>query len=246
MKNHEELGKKIYEKIWQGWLWGRDGALALAKKRFYQQWWEWRRRDGLSALSSAYYTAAGNAFARSGEGSFFTRLSWLSKGVWCLMVANVYSNELKIRRGGLKKMTPDELDVRSRICFKSRYLKEALRCSEEALSRWGLTTDTRVLLLMGKAEILDARHKGEERSGEVERTYNDALRLRRHIKPTSDVRLLKSYGAYLLKWGYPGGAEGVLAKAAEIARRYGLGDQEVKILPLLAEAQRQMKAGISG
>lgn len=143
-------------------------------------------------------------------------------------------------------MSPDELDVRSRICFKSRRLKEALRCSREALSRQWFSTNTRVLLLMGLAEILDAsRGANYSRSGEVEKTYDEAFRLRGLLllKPTTEVRLLKSYGAYLLRLGYSRQAEGILAGAVDIARKHNLGDQGAKLAPLWAEAQRKVKAG---
>jgi tetratricopeptide (TPR) repeat protein len=235
----KKLRQELSKLTWAGKLWGRNGAIRWSRKRYKILEELGREAEALSALSSTYYTAAGQALAR-GEG--LRVLWWLPVAIWCLMRANLLSDRLE-RLLGLSRMSSEELDCRARITFKAWRYKKALACTREALSRQDLAPDTRALLLMGLAEILEALNKSGQMSSEVERIYNEIVSLCTHLKPTTEVRIMKSYGEYLLNWDYPVEAEGILVQAIDVAREHKLGDQEIKIAPILAEAQRRARAG---
>lgn len=224
----------VYEKSWSGEYWGRDGAIALSKKRFLEHIYDNELPAGLSALSSTYYSAAGNALSRLKTSGLFAKPLWLTRALWCFLRAVMLSEELE-RLGGLDEMTSDQLDIRARILFKSRRYDKALVVTEKALSRFDLAADYRVysdtrtdsiaLLLMGRAEIYYAQGLRTLAPSELALQFAEW----HGVRSTTRVRLLKSRSAILRRLGYERDADVTLREAFKIAAEHGLQDQITKL-----------------
>lgn len=151
---------------WKGQYWGRNGALKqglrilLSRIRDKQE-----RYEAMSALSSLYYSAAGNALKvqyRAHEG--LRKLWWLIRGWWYLERALRWSNKLW-RTKSSSYATPAMCDVRQAICLTAAQLPwhdRMLREAEAAIDL-GLTLirhspkqvlHTHQLLLIGRAQVL--------------------------------------------------------------------------------------------
>ncbi|MBX4198264.1 hypothetical protein KW782_02915 [Candidatus Parcubacteria bacterium] len=122
-------------------------------------------------------------------------------------------------------MHHDELDIRSSILRKLGRHREALRCSREALSRKGISADSRVLLEMGVGEAMDAL----DREDAAQDAYDRALEHWSVVRPTTSVRLYRSYASHLKRIGNEKMARFFLAEASRIAGINNLGDQVLKI-----------------
>ena len=229
-KAERGLNEAVYALTWAGVLWGRTGAIRVSRLRAEYLKVLGEEASALSALSSTYYTAAGNAAARVGQTSGAAKYLWLCRVVWCLVRAVVLSNRLE-RRAGLSGMTPDQLDVRASILRKARRYQAALRCIEEALRRGGRSPDTTALLEASRGEAFYAL--GMSAAATI--AYAHALLLCDRVRPTTSVRVLKSWGAHRIRLGERGEARRVLRDALVLAEKHHLGDQEEKIRALLVQ-----------
>ena len=225
-KISEGLRQGIYAASWGGELWGPLGAIKLSKLRFQALKELGDEKGALSALSSTYYTAAGNARAKGRVGRAF----------WCAIQAMLLSDDLE-EKYGLRNLTPDELDIRSRILFMVWRYRDSLRVSREALSRGISSPDTRALLEMGLAETLSALGK------EIEATHAwaRAIELATKVKPTTLVRVHRALAGHCFKIGDRERGHQELGMALRVAHENGLQDQIVKITALADRAEK--KAG---
>ena len=224
----QSLGQRIHDLTWRGKFWGRDGAIALDKARagFLKAIGD--EVQALSALSSTYYAAAGNAFTHIGFSPADWNPDWLIAGLWCLMRALWFSERL-IRRVGMHGMSADQLDIRATILRKVRRRREALRCINEALGRPRVSAEARALLEVGRGEILSHF----KRLPEAVQAYRQALELIPEIRVQSQVRVLKSLGLHEMDERNPDQARHYLGRALCLAKENDLGDQVVKITELL-------------
>ena len=229
-KAERGLNEAVYALTWAGVLWGRTGAIRVSRLRAEYLKVLGEEASALSALSSTYYTAAGNAVAHAQQARGWRKHLWRARAVVCLAIAVLLSNKLE-RRAGLSGMTPDQLDVRASILRKARRYQVALGCIEEALRRDGLSPDTTALLEAGRGEVLYAL----SRSTEATVAYNHALLMCDRVRPTTSVRVLKSWGAHRIRLGERGEARRVLRDALVLAEKHHLGDQEEKIRALLVQ-----------
>jgi len=232
----DDIGQKVFELTWQGKLWGKGGAIACSRSRYEYLKIMKRERQGLSALSSSYYTAWGNSLARA-------RLDWLLAVVWvllailCLRRAVMLSDEVEQLAKGIKNMTLGELLVRGSILaaafFRPGHLRDASECIEEALTREDISYDNLALTKTKLAEIYD--RKGEhEKADDI---YRKVIGMA-DVKATTLVRVRRSAAWHLFKWGKGKRTKKQLAMtflgiALLVAEENGLGDQIIKIKALM-------------
>lgn len=221
------IGRKVYDLTWQGKLWGRGGAIAWSRKRYWHFRNLGKRAEAASSLSSTYYTAAGNAFALAKQLPMVRRTIWLLRGVWYLFWALAHSNEVE-RILGVKNMTHGQLDIRASILAKCRKYARAQRYLQAALRRQDITDDSRALVLVKLGEVYQALG----RPYPAEESYSQAAKME-GLKATTKVRVLKSLGQYYRRVGGKGRAQEYLQKALALAEKNNLGDQIMKIKALL-------------
>jgi len=221
----EGLGQAIFHLTWLGHFWGLRGVIVLDEIR---SWYIVHKLRGdepgtISARSSTYYAAAGNAKARASQ-SFLAKPWWLLLAFLCFMRSMRLSNRL-VKLVGIQGMNPDQLDVRSHILRRAGQHKEALECVNEALPRTSVTTNSRALLLMGKAESLVKLGS----SAKAEAAYRDAMSLVSQVPVSTHVRLLRSLAAHRRASGRDTEAQQLFEQARSLATQDALGDQAEKI-----------------
>ena len=232
----EGLSQAIFHLTWLGHFWGRRGVIVLDEIR---SWYVIHKLKGekagtLSARSSTYYAAGGNAMARASR-SFFTKPLWLMLAFLCSIRSLWLSDRLVKARGGIQNMTQDQLDIRSHIFRRFGWHREALKCVYEALHRESLAVNSRVLLLMGEAESyakLSNSFRVLDRAAYrdfAERAYKNAMMLKEQVPVSTQVRLLRSLAGHLRARGDEKEARKLLEEAKGLATQNGLADQVKKI-----------------
>lgn len=221
----EGLSQAIFHFTWLGHFWGFRGVIVLDEIR---SWYIVHKLRGdesgtLSARSSTYYAAAGNAKARASQ-SLLAKPWWFILTSLCFMRSMRLSNRL-VKLVGIKGMNPDQLDVRSHILRRTRRYREALECVNEALSRASIIVNSRTLLLMGKAESLVKIG----RPADAQAAYRDAMSLVSQVPVSTHVRLLRSFAAYRRASGHEAEAQQFFEEARLLATQDALGDQVKKI-----------------
>ncbi len=233
MKENDDLSRTIYEKTWKGEYWGQGGVIELSWGRYTKLLDIGKRPEALSALSSTYYSACGQAVARF-RASF--NPVWLFRAWWCLRQAGKLSDELE-RLLSLDLMSPEQLDIRARILFRQRRYALSKQVTQEALGRDGLMPDTRALLEMGLAEISDQ----EREPAGAQLAYGRALFEEENLRPTTTVRIYASLTRYHTRWMQWRLAQTAAEKALAIAQTHGLEDQAIKLQPVLEIIVRKMR-----
>lgn len=221
----EGLGQAIFHLTWLGHFWGIGGVIVLDEIRSWYIIYKLRgdKAGTLSGRSSTYYAAAGNAKARAAQ-SFLTKIWWLMLMFLCFARSLQLSNRL-VKLVGIKRMDPGQLDVRSHILRRAGRHEEAIKCVEEALSRKDVAINSKVLLLMGRAEsLIKLGH-----TAYTEVAYREALVLKNQVPISTQVRLLRSYAAHRRVLGNDAEAEQLLQEAKNLAIKDALGDQLKKI-----------------
>lgn len=229
------LNQAIHHLTWLGEFWGFKGVVVLDWIRnYYTDELRGKRQEMLSARSSTYYAATGNACAHASQG-FFLKLFWLVISFFCSQRALHFSD--CFAKIGLKNMNVGELDVRATILRKASVFRraerraEALECINEALNRDEVAPHSRVFLMIGRADILAASENAADK-GSAYIIYDQALDLKDKIDVATKVRLYKSYAQFLIKYK-PGliiKAREMIFEAKELAIENGLDDQMEKII----------------
>lgn len=234
-KAERGLGEAIYHLTWAGELWGPSGAIRLSKIRFRILRVLNRHDAALSALSSTYYTASGNAAARAAHARGLRKPALYLRAAWYLWRAVRLSDRLE-RMLGLEGMHPDQLDVRQSILRKARRHRAALRCIQEALWRENVRPHTRALLQVGRGEILERLG----RRPDAAEAYQRAGKLAAGLGATDPqrMRIERDVGYYLARHGAPRGME-LLKAARRSAEELQLYDQVAKIDALLKRLERR-------
>lgn len=232
--DRDVLSRQIHDKTWAGEYWGAGGVIVLTEDRFRKSLHDSlgepeKEAAAYSSISSTYYSAAGNAYARFQRASLWTKPLWAIRAVRYLRKALEASDKVQALLG-LLGMTPDQLDIRSTILRSVGRWDEALRCLEEALARPNLRPESRVLLLMGKAECLDR----EKKHPEAEDILHEASEICLAVRVQTQVRFHKAFGEHFERRRMLENARHEYETALWIARETGgLGDQEQKILARL-------------
>jgi hypothetical protein len=227
----DELGKKVYDLTWQGKLWGRSGAIACSRLRFFYLESLGRAGEGASALSSTYYTAWGNAFSQM----------WLFRGIWCAIWALSWSN-LAEKAIGLEKMNHGQLDIRGSILAMWYMYQRAEICLKMALEKEDISIDSRALVLSKLGEVQDRKISNRIKGEDGGIVFGEAMRIE-GVKNTTRVRALKALGKHMLRkkrsrpLDYKWVAMRFFGEALEIAERDNLGDQIVKIKALIKKVE---------
>lgn len=238
----DDIGRKVYALTWQGKLWGREGAIAWSRSRFLYLKASGHPGDGTSALSSTYYTAAGNAFSQVSHAPLSDKFFWLFRGIWCMFRALSWSNYTQ-RIIGFERMTHGQLDVRGSILAKWRLYGKAEKCLHKALEKKDITDDSRALVLCKLGEVLDRKILNRIRGDDGGIEFGKAVRIQ-NVKNTTRVRVLKALGAHMLRkkrsrpLDYKRVAMNFLGQALEIAQSDNLGDQIIKIKALMKKAEK--------
>ena len=224
------LGEKISDLTLIGLFWGKNGALALEKerlkinKRFEQHFIEY-----LSATSSTYYAASGNACSRAKVSNLFSKVFWYWRGWRCLRMAEKLSDKFA-RLRPMRDMSLGELDTRACILDKARRRNEALSLLSHGIMKIltgqiGTKHDL-CLFLIHEAEVVAGMRK-YDKENKAETNYKQAMKLSEDegdeiIPVLTKVRVMKSYGKFLVTKGQSNDAEAVLGEALDLARSSGL------------------------
>ena len=223
MGDNGSLNQEIYDQSWSGEHFGPNGMLWKAKRRYRREVAEGNLTGALSALSSSYYTASGNAFSRWKLAKW--QLWWLWRAAWCAFQAKCKSDRFA-RIVPKDQMSSGQACVRSSILITFKQYGEAKKLLEFMLRTQALLDDDQALLLINHAKVA----KAEGYFGLAHSTLNEAVALENNLKPTTRVRLYRALGEL---WGREGNrqeAESCFFAAATIAEEEGLHDQSLKIL----------------
>ena len=220
MRRVAEEARAISDKTKTGNFWWRDGALRLEKVRLAREVSVWT----LSAASSTYYAAAGNAGARAKKNPL-----WLLPAIWCLIRSRLFSNELKRLNGNkLDGLDPAVLDIRASICGKCWFWpgshEEQFSCLEKAIDHPDCPVETEALLCIQFGEI--------RRDNDVETAegwYEDAFKLFDQVSPLTQVRMFRSRARFYRRLKKYSAAVEDLEEAQQLAGRNKLHDQVQKI-----------------
>jgi hypothetical protein len=220
------LGQAIYEETWLGNYWSLSGVLVLEwiRARLINRYGsESQRRGLLSARSSTWYSAAGQARARASK-NLWAKFFWFPIAAFCFWRALRFSNRFA-KKIQLEKMTAPQLDVRASILRKLGKHNEALWCAVVALGKKEVSIDSRALLLLSAGECqltLDS-------PVEANRFFQQAEALLPDISPNVRVRVARALATYHGRRSHHERAEELRTLAREIAEREGLADQLQKI-----------------
>ncbi len=219
---HDALSQAIRSATLGGRFSGHYGALELEDQRLKLVRRCHKKGEGdlvaaLSAASSTYYAAGGNAWAKRQFGRAAWRLAW----------ARLYSNEMVRLAGGLDLLSADQLEIRASICRQWRDYRQAEECVVLALARNGLPDNTRALLLLQQAKI----HERNGREKDADMSFLQAINIARigNLSNLTKSRIMRAYGSWLESNGYDAAALVARKAAEDYAKETGLEDQLVKI-----------------
>lgn len=241
-EHFQNLNKKIGELTSKGLFWGKNGAVALEKERIKLNkglsWYKFT--ELLSAASSTYYAASGNALSHIGieqVGLFSTPL-WFWRAWRCLRKAEKYSDKFA-RLKPMENMSLGELDTRACVLNKAGRRNEAAGLLSHGIMKiLNEETGTKhdlCLFLIHEAEVL-VRIKRYDKKDKAEKNYQQAVKLSEDetVPALTKVRVMKSYGKFLANIGKIIESKDVLNKGLVLAEGNNLADQVVKIKALLA------------
>src|SRR3989344_4058504 len=229
------LGEKISNLTLRGLFWGKNGALSLEKERLKIK--QFHFTEFLSAASSTYYAASGNAASRAREVVLFLKPLWYWRAWRCLQIAEKNSDKFADLMP-MDEMSLGELDTRACVLNKAGRLDEAI-----VLLRYGIDKISTeqvgnkhdlCLFLIHEAEVFVGMRK-YLKDKEAEENYKQALRLSEDeaVPVLTRVRIMKSYGKFLVGEGLIYETN-LFNEAYWLAEENGLYDQAVKIKALLA------------
>ena len=239
------LGEKISDLTLRGLFWGKNGALAWEKERFkihkrFEEQFHFIT-EFLSAFSSTYYAASGNAASRARETSLFFKLFWYWRALRCLRKAEIFSDNFA-NFMPRENMSLGELDIRASVLNKAGRPDEAivlLRHGIDKISTEKVGNEHDLcLFLIHEADVIVGMRK-YHKDKEAEENYKQAMRLSEDeaVPILTRVRVMKSYGKFLASVGRTNEAKYLLNKAYQSSEANGLHDQTVKIKALLASVK---------
>jgi len=233
------LGEKISDLTLRGLFWGKNGALSLEKERLkINRSHQFHFTEFLSAASSTYYAASGNAASRIKEEKLFFKPLWCWRAWRCLQIAEKNSDKFAKLRP-MNEMSLGELDTRACVLNKAGRLSEAIVLLRHGINKISAervgTEHDLCLFLVHEADVIVGMgryHKDKE----AEENYKQAMRLSEDevIPILTRVRVMKSYGKFLASVGRADEAKYLLHKAYQSAEENKLSDQTVKIKALFA------------
>ncbi len=222
----EALKKELHDKTWRGDYWSKDGAISLAL-RLYGHNVMLGIPKPESALSSTYYSAAGNAYARAVKAGLCTKIFWYLRAYGCLHKAVVLSNRLA-HQVGLDGMTYDELDIRASIMYKNSDYRAACASVLKGLAKLkaekDASPDSELLLTLTLGKVL-------KKLGNLDASkavFKDAELLIPRVSPKTSVRYYRALAEHQHEYD-PAAARKSLNIATEIALEHHLDDQVAKI-----------------
>lgn len=243
-----EIIKGIMEKTVLGQFWGKGGSVSCQKQvlngsRIYRSWYGKKSLFSIpielfSMASSTYYAASGNAGSRAKASNLFSKVFWYWRAWRCLRAAEKLSDKFaKFKR--IEEMSLGELDVRACVLHKSKRLEEArnyliygiVKVTKEQTG----TKHDLCLFLIHEAEIIAGMRK-YDKGNKVEEIYRWVMKLSEDetVPVLTSVRVMKSYGKFLVGVGRTYEAKHLLNRAYFLAEENKLFDQAVKIKALLA------------
>ena len=235
--------EKIREKTLLGDFWGKCGAVSIQKQilNFYRAYCRWDKKyygGGTSSIfpvqlfsmaSSTYYAASGNAGSRAKMSNLFPKVFWYWRAWRCLRKAERLSDKFA-KLMLMEDMSLGELDTRACILNKTGRRKEAAALISHGIMKI-LTKQTGTkhdlcLFLIHEAEIITGMRK-YDKENKAETNYKQAMKLSEDegdeiIPVLTKVRVMKSYGKFLVTKGQSNDAEAVLGEALDLARSSGL------------------------
>ena len=232
------LGEKISNLTLRGLFWGKNGALALEKERLkINRSHQFHFTEFLSAASSTYYAASGNAASRIKKEKLFFKPLWCWRAWRCLQIAEKNSDKFAKLRP-MNEMSLGELDTRACVLNKAGRLSEAIVLLRHGIDK--ISTEQvgnkhdLCLFLIHEAEVFVGMRK-YLKDKEAEENYKQALRLSEDeaVPVLTRVRIMKSYGKFLVGVGLIYETN-LFNEAYWLAEENGLYDQAVKIKALLA------------
>lgn len=238
--------EEIKEKTLSGNFWGECGAVSIQKQiiKFYRAYCRWDKIykantasifpvELFSMTSSTYYTASGNALSRIGRSNLFSKTFWFWRAWRCLCKAEEYSDKFA-KLKPMENMTLGELDTRACILNKTGRRSEAIGLLSHRVMKI-LTGQTGTkhelcLLLIHEAEIIAGMRK-YDKENKAEKNYQQAMKLSENetIPVLTKVRVMKSYGKFLVENKKINEAEIMLSDALDLAEDNKLHDQVSKI-----------------
>lgn len=252
-KYFEKFRKPISELTCRGLFWGKDSALALEKKiinvlmgydleSFIKIKENYEKRDFLlsttSAASSTYYAASGNAGSRAKASNLFSKIFWYWRAWRCLREAEKLSDKFA-KMKPIEEMSLGELDTRACILNKAGRREEALALISHGIAKISAgqtgTKHDLCLFLIHEAEVISSMRK-YDKENKAEKNYQQAMKLSEDevVPILTKVRVMKSYGKFLIDANRTFEAKHLLNRAYWLAEENGLSDQVVKIKALLA------------
>ena len=253
----ELIAARVSAATKEGRHWGRDGAIALCRRRLgaLERLGEGAR--GYSAFASTYYAAAHYAASR-------IRLHpsapfWGVRFFWDLARARCWIERHEKAVGGFEKMSAGALDIYAAIKTMTgdcrRYVSrdwadvcylEAIRVAVEAGGRDDLSDDDQALNLIRRAGLRMRTRTGNGRWTESAlNLITEAYSMVPRLTPLTAVRVIRNYGEYFEKIGNLSEAKVHLTAASVLAEQHGLTDQVAKIRPLLARVWEKRLGRVS-
>ncbi|MBI2587823.1 hypothetical protein HYW30_00780, partial [Candidatus Azambacteria bacterium] len=212
---------------WAGQLEGPTGAVALKTLDFnlIEAFGTERDRIGaLSSLASAHYTLWGNKTAHLALGKEKHRKPLEEEARGALRKARELMAEA-LRLAGRKRTTQGMWAVWGSILNSERKYREAARAYREGLKDSKLKWHARAILLAGLAAPLARLKKFHE----VEKAFEEALKLCGSKAHPNTVRVWRKYGNYVRAMGERNVGTKYLRDALKMARALGLEDQITKL-----------------
>lgn len=234
-----ELDKRISELTCKGLFWGENGAIAMEKERLkLNKAFGQSPVELLSATSSTYYAASGNAASRARNSSLFLKIFWYFRAWKCLRRAEILSDKFaKLRL--IEDMSLGELDVRACILNKAGRSNEALVYLNYGIMKIPTgqlgTKHDLCLFLIHETEIITGMRK-YDKENKAEKNYQQAMKLSEDetVPALTKVRVMKSYGKFLASIARITESKDMLREGLGLAEENKLFDQAVKIKALLA------------
>ena len=247
----ESLGRQVSAATKAGRHWGRDGAIALCRRRLDALEELGEEARGQSAFASTYYAAAHLAASR-------IRLHpsapiWGVLFLWDLTRARYWIERHEKAAGGIKRMSAGALDIYAAIATMRGDLwghvshsradacyRAAIHAAVAVAGCGKLSDDDYALNLVRRVGLLMRTETGS--GGQTDSALDlitEAFTMVPRLAPLTAVRVMRQFGEFLGETGKFAEAELHLTTARALAKQEGLADQVAKITPLLARVWKK-------
>ena len=198
--------------------------------------------EGLSALSSTYYSIVGTAFSQL-KATLRPRwlvwlapvrvvvwcFTWLPLATWCYFRMLTLSNRM-VEVVGYDKMSADQCDIRQSILRRRNRLAEAKECIAVAFGKNPEKAHTRGLLHAGLAEIYKTEGNWREAEAKVQLAVKEAEEAEKQ-DPRQAARIYRHCAsvADFFEMGDPIPGSRLRRKAETLLQSIGATDQLLKL-----------------